>query len=197
MENLSFIRPNNNNSNGRASSSLTQRSSATSPKIYLTVSSLIQKRVDRRLVINWEGIDIDESADDGPAVTITLYSHSSPVQSITINTPSGSITTDTQYPHIATPFIELDSNLNSTSSSPHCSPFRIILSSPNLNLTSCLALYPTWMTTLAPIIGNTPLSLLLIPGTHDSGAYDKSLTINYVNTYVHLYQFKSLKEVLK
>ncbi|CAG7653048.1 unnamed protein product [Allacma fusca] len=36
---------------------------------------------------------------------------------------------------------------------------------------NCLRLYPTWMNDIRDIIGNKPLRKLMIPGTHDAGAW--------------------------
>ena len=37
---------------------------------------------------------------------------------------------------------------------------------------NCLRIRPTWMNEEREVIGDVPLSTLMIPGTHNSGAYE-------------------------
>ena len=59
----------------------------------------------------------------------------------------------------------------------------------NTPLTSnCLKIYPTWMNDLKDVIGDTPLTSIMIPGTHNAGAWhvyggkpdDQNLVIKYL-----------------
>lgn len=37
---------------------------------------------------------------------------------------------------------------------------------------NCLRIRPTWMNEERQVIGDVPLSTIMLPGTHNSGAYD-------------------------
>jgi len=37
---------------------------------------------------------------------------------------------------------------------------------------NCLRIRPTWMNEEREVIGDVPLSTIMLPGTHNSGAYD-------------------------
>ncbi len=37
---------------------------------------------------------------------------------------------------------------------------------------NCLRIRPTWMNEEREVIGDVPLSTLMLPGTHNSGAYE-------------------------
>lgn len=60
--------------------------------------------------------------------------------------------------------------------------------------TNCIRIYPNWMEELKGIIGEKPLTRIMIPGTHDTGSWkvyegrpdDYNLAIKYSITYVEI-----------
>lgn len=148
------------------------------PLIYLTVSPLAGYKneggnvvlLDRMLEMHWERFQ------NLPDDTIGLFSEN-PVgmdastrsnhilESYPVTSPSGSVKTSVRYDRRP---------LNATMD--RCLGFWIgYIRMENENGTvlqaECLRIYPTWMNDLKNEIKNTPLSSLMIPGTHNAGAW--------------------------
>ncbi|CAG7827403.1 unnamed protein product [Allacma fusca] len=119
----------------------------------------------RELELNWMNFDFDNYDNH----LVTLFDHdpeqdpSSPLTSYAVRERTGSVKTNYRlevlnFTNVRQEFcLAWIGYFRSGDVRPHKS--------------NCLRLYPTWMNDLKDIIGNKPLRKLMIPGTHDAGAW--------------------------
>jgi len=109
----------------------------------------------------------------------------------TLAEASGTFTTEVRYAEI-----DFDIGYNTTNG---CVGFWISYFTADnvLTLNNCLRLYPTWMNDLKDTIGNTPLTSLMIPGSHNAGAWKVYAGKPDDNNLLIKYLYKSVNKQIK
>lgn len=71
---------------------------------------------------------------------------------------------------------EYSEHLNKTDPGKHCFPYWIVSYTENGAIidSQCFAIQPTWMSDHQPVLLDKMVHEIMIPGTHNSGAYDGS-----------------------
>ncbi|CAG7834830.1 unnamed protein product [Allacma fusca] len=136
------------------------------PTVFLTVSSIAKSKKgelhDRIIEINWNYLE-PQSGD-----WVGLFDHdpdengTEPLNRVSVgNLPRGYIKSDYRLPR-----------LSLTDREDSCLGFWIaLIRDERVLLRNCLRIYPKWMKENRNIIGDMPLSSLIIPGTHNSGSW--------------------------
>ncbi|CAM1298868.1 METTL6 (predicted) [Pycnogonum litorale] len=144
--------------------------------VFLTVSAdasvgfFNRKITERLLVLNWYGKDADHQDDKVALYDKDPSGNISDYQTLAQVYPARSrgnhFKTDVSFPHQT--FEVKDTNLS------RCLGFWIVyLRNEKQIKLNCLRSRPNWMRNLRNEIGEHQLRRLMIPGTHDSGAYAK------------------------
>jgi hypothetical protein len=164
------------------------------PHVFLTVSS--QTGVDengeflnRMLEMNWNNLVLLSGSWIGifnydPLESSGVDHFENALQRLSpLEAGTGTLKSDVR-------FKELDFQAGINTTDDGCIGFWLtFFSEENVPATSnCLKLYPNWMNDLKDTIGETPLTSLMIPGTHNAGAWhiyagksdDNNLIIKYL-----------------
>lgn len=149
-----------------------------SPQVFLTVNSLASVSwsghlTKRRLEINWVSPS-DRQEDDfvGLYRDNPLNGPADPIVRVNAGTHDGYFLTQEEFPEI-----NIHQPILQSQPRTMClySYWVAYIRSGRVLSINCIKIQPQWMWNMKNVIGSMPLHSLMIPGTHNSGAYD-SLT---------------------
>lgn len=147
-----------------------------SQHVFLTVNSVSGKDsngtlTDRRLQVHWQNFKDFQDGDwvglfnSNPTKATTK---AVPLAQFPVRTATGYNVTDTR--------LEIIDRTHAKAEEDSCVGFwvgyyRKVNNAETLLTSNCLRVYPTWMNDLKNTIQAVPLRSLMIPGTHDAGAW--------------------------
>jgi hypothetical protein len=129
--------------------------------------------IERRIELNWSTLGDPEPTDE---IILTIgHPVDDPASAIVANFlatdhPSGSILTNVQMPRNDYTMGEVETWAQKRCLGNH---YGAYVRNGEPILVSCLSSQPTWMEDNAGILGQIPIRNLLIPGTHDTGAFSE------------------------
>ncbi|XP_054167803.1 PI-PLC X domain-containing protein 1-like [Oppia nitens] len=135
--------------------------------VWLTVSPLIDKTVQRQLEIHWQNAPKNNNQNDWLGIyTTDPMDDSHAIYKVMVDQRiNGDNLTNIQFPYRNFPTGKL---------TQECLGYYVAYVHNNLIFAkNCMKNNPFWMENNLPIIGDRPLTALVIPGTHDSGSYEK------------------------
>ncbi|XP_054167639.1 PI-PLC X domain-containing protein 1-like [Oppia nitens] len=136
--------------------------------VWLTVSPLVDKTVQRQLEIHWENAPENNENDWLGIYTTDPLNRTQPITKVMVDQRiNGDNLTNIQFPYYN--FTTIPGKLTQ-----QCLGYYVAYVHNNMILSkNCMKNNPFWMQNSLPIIGDRPLTELVIPGTHDAGSYEK------------------------
>jgi len=161
------------------------------PAVWMTVSSLVNYEDPgnprgKQIILHWRELTVPSFMSLGFQEKIVFTAE--------IFTVSGSILTNVEYSMTD----EIVQNIREQKDIGTMeSPYTLINHADTKNaietkiLSSSFKLYPRWMNEFKEVIGDIPLTSLMIPGSHDAGSYqsfeeeERLFTLQAKDIYLH------------